>query len=144
MSGTGGEGPEPAVRSRLLSAHGETLRGVIAAGRSVAAPWEAEAVSEAETVTRPLSDAIAAAGLSPDLLAALGDGASALGAGIAGEPVPAPPYLVVTSRGPVCRATLDDGRRLVVTFVLFGVDRRPPCYRFLDPTPSELLDVRLR
>lgn len=47
-------------------------------------------------------------------------------------------------RGPLCRGTLADGRRLVLTFVLFVVDRRPSRYRFLDPRPEECLDVGLR
>lgn len=76
-----------------------------------------------------------------DLLAA---GTEPLRGGLASTPVAAPPYLVVTGRGPVCRGTLDSGARLVVEVVLFGVERRPPRYRYRDPSPEECLVVSLR
>jgi len=132
------------LRELLVAGHRETLGSVIAAGATVAEGWATDAVGSAAEVREPLAGAISRRNLGPALLSILGAGATALDAEIAGEPVPAPPYLVVTSTGPICRATLADGRRLVLAFVLFGVDRRPRRYQFLDPTPAELLDVRLR
>ena len=47
---------------------------------------------------------------------------AAAGGQLRAEPVAAPPYVVVTSVGPVLRATLDEGR-LVVTLRVFAVER---------------------
>jgi hypothetical protein len=67
--------------------------------------------------------------------------ADALDTEIEPEPVPKAPYLVVTSRGPLCRETLTDGRRLVVELAVFAVERQPSRYRFRDPTVEECLQV---
>jgi len=95
-------------------------------------------------VTGPLGQFLTARDLKTQLVTILEDGARLLDDPIQGMPVPAPPYLVVTSRGPICRASLASGDRLVITVSLFAVDTSPRAYRFLDPTPEESLTVRLR
>lgn len=133
-----------AAREAIADAHRETLAAAVDAGRTVARAWPDETVTDADAVVDPLERVLRERGLPADLLATLDTGAGAVDASIRGSPVPAPPYLAVTSRGPVCRATLSDGRRLVVEPVLFDVGRRPPRYRFADPAPDECLRVRLR
>ncbi len=132
------------VRRCLLDTHGETIEAVIDTGRTVARALPEEDVSESTAVSRPLNALLAKRELPEELLAMLHTGAAAIDESVAGTPVPAPPYLVVTSVGPVCRATLSDGRRLVVSFRLFDIDRRPVWYRFADPDVETCLDVRIR
>lgn len=136
--------PAADVRERVRSEFGGMLADLVDAGRGVADSWEDDTVHSAAIVRAPLAAAIRRRGLTGALLGSLQAGAAVLNADIQGRPVPASPYLVVTSRGPLCRGTLADGRRLVLAFVLFGVDRRPRRYRFLDPVPGECLDVNLR
>jgi len=135
---------ESTVRTRLLEAHPEALQSVIDAGRSVATAWPADAVQESGAVTEPLEYLLRERGLAEDLLGMLLTGTEAMNETMQGRPVPTPPYLVITSRGPICRGTLSDGRRLVVLLELFTVRRSPTRYRFRDPTPDELLTVSLR
>ena len=135
---------ETAAREAIGDSHRETLAAAVDAGRTVARAWPDETVSDADAVAGPLERVLRERELPADLLAMLDTGAAAVDASTRGAPVPAPPYLAVTSRGPVCRATLSDGRRLVVEPVLFEVERRPPRYRFADPDPEECLRVRLR
>jgi hypothetical protein len=61
------------------------------------------------------------------------------------DPVPAPPYVVVTSVGPLLRATLEAGR-LVVTVRAFRVERGDGGTRYVrDATdPSAAVAVELR
>lgn len=114
------------------------------AARTVAAAWPDETVRDPSAIAAPLERELRERGLVEDLLATLDTGAAAIDESIRGAPVPAPPYLSVTSRGPVCRATLSGGDRLVVEPVLFAVDRRPARYRFADPAVEECLRVHLR
>ena len=132
------------VRRRLLDTHRENIEAVIDSAQTVARALPEEAVSESAAVSRPLGALLDKRDLHPELLAMPHTGAAALDESVAGTPVPAPPYLVVTGVGPVCRATLSDGRRLVVAFRLFDIDRRPVRYRFADPDAETCLDVRIR
>ena len=100
---------EADVRAAIADAHRETLAAVVDAGRTVARTWSDETVSEADAVADPLERELRERGLAADLLATLDTGAASVGESIRGSPVPAPPYLAVTSRGPVCRATLSGG-----------------------------------
>ena len=135
---------ESTIRTRLLESHRETLQSVIDAGRSVATAWPTDDVQESGAVTEPLEHLLREQGLAADLLGLLQTGTAAMGETVQGKPIPAPPYLVITSRGPVCRGTLSDGRRLVVVLELFAVRRAPTRYQFRDPTPDELLSVSVR
>lgn len=134
---------EAVVRRTILDTHEETLTQVVEAGRMVAADWGRDTVRESGAVVDPLETLLDERGLSTQLLDVLSTAVGATDSTLSGTPVAAPPYLVVTSRGPLCRGTLADGRRLLVELVLFGVERRPPSYRFLDPSPPECLAVTL-
>lgn len=135
---------EQQVERRVLETHHETIVEVCAVGNAVAASWPGQTVSEARQVTEPLTNRLDAESLPERLLDTLATAVDATGRKMTGNSVPAPPYFVVTSRGPTCRATLEDGQRLVLLFELFGVDRRPRTYHFRDPSPATCLTVRLR
>jgi ferric-dicitrate binding protein FerR (iron transport regulator) len=132
------------VRQQVLDEHRETVAAVIDAGAAVASEVEHRPVTDGDHLRNPLETRLRERGLAVRLLGVLTTGAGALDTGMAAEPVAGPPYLVVTSRGPLCRGTLADGRRLVVELPLFAVERRPPRYRFRDPTVEECLQVSLR
>jgi hypothetical protein len=131
------------ARRHLLDAHHETIADVCEAGRSVATSWTEATVTDPHCVTDPLTNQLGD-DLPEQLLDGLETSVTAAGHELQGTPVPAPPYFVVTSRGPLCRGTLDDGRRLVILCELFSVERRPRTYRFIDPSPATCLRVRLR
>ncbi|SDJ25518.1 hypothetical protein SAMN05216226_101346 [Halovenus aranensis] len=132
------------VRRHVLAEHRDTVADVCSVGRTVSASWSTETVPDPERVTTPLASQLTARGLDTALLDALATAVAATDATAAGTPVPAPPYFVVTSRGPLCRATLDDDRRLVVRLRLFTVERRPRAYRFRDPRPETCLKTVIR
>lgn len=129
------------LRRRLLAAHAETISDVVDTGAAVATAIEEWPVTDGDTIRVPLDRLLRDRGLQTPLLATLDTGADAVGEAIRGAPVTAPPYLVVTSRGPLCRATLADGRRLVIEFELFEVDTQPRRYRFREPGHEECLQV---
>jgi len=129
------------VRRRILEEHRDTVAAVVEAGTAVASALDDQPVTDGGRVRRPLDAVLTDRGLKTPLLDLLVTGAQALDATVRGRPVAAPPYLVVTSRGPLCRGTLADGRRLVVELSLFSVESRPRRYRFHNPTVEECLTV---
>lgn len=129
---------------RLVSAHRDTITACIDAGRTVTDTWPTARVPDSDLIVPPLTDELGSVSLREPLLGLLYTAVDTTGYDLRGDPVPAPPYLVVTSRGPVCRGTLEDGRRLVVLLELFEVHRRPRGYSFLDPEPANCPAVRLR
>jgi hypothetical protein len=132
------------VHQQVLAEHRETVAGVVDAGAAVASAVERRPVTDGDRLRRPLEALLRERGLTAQLLGLLTTGADALDAEIAAEPVPGPPYLVITSRGPLCRGILTDDRRLVVELAVFAVERHRPVYRFRDPTAEECLQLSLR
>lgn len=131
------------IRRRLLAAHSETISDTVDTGAAVADTIEEWPVTDADTIRAPLERLLRDRGLRTPLLATLETGAEAIGEEVRGAPVTAPPYFVVTSRGPLCRGTLADGRRLVIAFELFEVETRPRRYRFCEPDPDGCLQTTL-
>jgi len=114
--------PIDTVVERLRTAHREVLAGVVAAAATVADGWDGERTGDRAAVVEPLRAALDEAGLIerfPDVLA---DCVRAVDREPPAEIVPRPPYVAITSVGPVLRATLSDGR-LVATLRAFVVDR---------------------
>lgn len=111
---------ERRVHRSLHAAHAETLDRVWRAADAVAAEWESPPADRAAVVD-PFERRLTADTLH-DLLGLLSTAADTLGETLPADPVPAPPYLVVTSAGPVVRATLAE-QRLVVELRAFVVDR---------------------
>lgn len=164
------EGPDfdvDAARRYVLDDHRETVVGVLDCADEVASTWDATsadrdvtdhsatdsdvsddatdrgAVSRA-AVVEPLARRLESTGLLatfPDLLAGA---VAAAGCSLRATPVPAPPYVAVTSRGPVLRATTDAGR-LVVLVRAFDVERGEGTRYVRGPeTPDDALELRLR
>jgi len=128
----------------MLEEHHGTVAAVLEAGTAVASGLDGRTATDGNRIRQPLDRLLEDRGLRARLLALLPTGADELGTTVRGRPVAAPPYLVVTSRGPLCRATLADGTRLVVELSVFSVARRPRQYRFRDPTVEECLQVTRR
>lgn len=132
-----------AARAHLLAEHRETLQRVLDCADAVVAGWDGDATTDREAVTEPLRATLDRAGLLdrfPSLLAAA---VRAGGGEVRGQPVAAPPYVAVTSRGPVLRATLAEGR-LVVTVGTFEVERAPVRYVRGASTVEGALEVCVR
>lgn len=132
------------IQDALLSAHRPTVVACIDAGRHVEKTWSGEVVTQSDRVVEPLGEILEASDLLSALLGPLQTAAETLGEPLTGTPVPAPPYVVVTSRGPMCRGTLADGHRVVVLLELFGISSRTRAYTFRDPTPDDCLSIEIR
>jgi hypothetical protein len=134
--------PIGTVAERLRTAHREVLAGVVAAAATVADGWDGDRTNERDSVVVPLRTALGEAGLIerfPDVLA---DCVRAIDREPPAEIVPRPPYVAITSVGPVLRATLADGR-LVATLRAFVVDRDDGvAYRRGPTDPAEVPEVQ--
>ena len=84
----------------------------------------ADAAADASDPSAELARLLDQTGVTGRLPRVLSDTVGAVGRRLRATPVAAPPYVVVTSRGPVLRATLSDGR-LVVVLAVFDVSRGP-------------------
>lgn len=136
----------PAVRERIVADHGDFLDAVAAAARVTASSWDRDHATDRAAVVDPFERALRETGaldVAPGVLASAVDAA---GGHLQANPVPSPPYVTVTTRGVVLRATTDVGR-VVVTVAPFAVERDPVRYVHradgVDAADA-LLDVRIR
>lgn len=133
--------PIGTVTERLRRAHRDVLAGVVAAAGAVADGWDGETTSDRTAVVGPLREALTDAGLIqrfPDVLA---DCLRAIDREPPARIVPEPPYVAISSVGPVLRATLSDGR-LVATLRAFVVDREGGvAYRRGPTDPDDVPEV---
>ncbi len=128
--------PSRAARRRIRRDHATVLEGIDACADRVAASWDGDAATDRADVVDPLRAELESMGVLARLPDVLVDAVDATGHALPASPVAAPPYVAVTSRGPVLRATIDPGR-LVVRVDAFEVVREStPRYRRLE-------DVRL-
>ncbi|WP_336363882.1 hypothetical protein [Halalkalicoccus salilacus] len=134
--------PERRVRDRLLAAHAGPLAATIERADAVAASWDGP-VTRREQVVEPLRAVLERAGLLERYPPMLVDAAEVLCSTLPASPVAAPPYVTVTSRGPVLRATLSEGR-LVVRIDVFAVERDPVRYVRRGRRPADVLHVERR
>ena len=131
------------VRRRVLEDHGDVVSETVRCADRVASGWSGDSTDDRREVTRPLSSCLRRHGLLKEYVTVLIDSADAAGYNLPAEPVPSPPYVVVTSTGLLLRATLPVGR-LLVRFHLFDVDREPaPRYVRRDCSPEDVLEVTL-
>lgn len=140
----GGAGVAP-VRKRILAEHDRVVRAVVAAADRVADDWDGDHATDRAAVAEPLAADLADRDLGGSLVAALVDAVDAAGFEVRGDPVPAPPYLAVTGRGPVLRATVDGGR-VVVVLAVFAVRRTDRGVRYVrtGSTPEAVVSVEYR
>lgn len=127
--------PVAAARERLLATECDTIEAVLDAADAIAAGAEdtaaaawfrlddgRPATSDREAVVPELREELAERGLLHELPGLLTTAVDAAGYELAARPVPAPPYVAVTSTGPVLRGTVPGGR-LVVRIDCFAVVR---------------------
>ncbi|NHX35525.1 MULTISPECIES: hypothetical protein [Halolamina] len=121
--------PAAAARAHLLDTHADTLDAVLAAADTVAADWNPlddgrPATAERDQLVDGLRSELADGGVLETLPETLVSAVDAAGYALPATPVPAPPYVVLTTTGPVLRGTVDDGR-LVVRIDCFEIVRQP-------------------
>lgn len=124
------------AREHVLDAHRGLVETVAACGSKAAADLPTPA--DRRVATARLELALREAGVLTDLVGVVRSTAAALELDLPAEPVAAPPYVVVTARGPMLRATVDAGR-LVVLFRTF--ERTPGGYVPADVTPESAVEV---
>ncbi|MCF2239616.1 MULTISPECIES: hypothetical protein [Halobacterium] len=105
-----------AAREHVCTAHADVLAAVGAAADAV----DAAAASSGPQLGAALESRLTDRGVLASLPGVLAAAVAAAGGELPAEPVAAPPYVVVTGRGPVLRATLDAGR-LVVELRVFAL-----------------------
>lgn len=112
-----------AVAARLREEHGDLLDAIGACADLVAARGPAKGWTDSEELQSSLERCLRSSGLLGPVLGALHTAVASAGGTLRASPVPAPPYLAVTSLGVVLRGTLTEGCRLVVTLRAFDVQR---------------------
>ena len=131
------------AREGVLESHRETVETVLRRADAVAESWDGESTADPTAVADPLRAELEAAGAWQRLPDVLADAVEATGDSLSAPPVADPPYVTATSRGPMLRATLGDGR-LVVLLRAFVVERAPnsqPRYRRGPRTPAGAVAV---
>ena len=127
-----------AVRTQLREERGDLVAAVLDCADAVVAGRD-DTTTEATRVAEPLRATLERAGVLETLPAVLAECVAVAGGRLRAEPVAAPPYVVVTSVGPVLRATLDE-ERLVATLRAFRVERGPRYLRDAR-TVADAIDV---
>ncbi|WP_435358408.1 hypothetical protein [Haloarchaeobius sp. DFWS5] len=138
-------GPTAAARETICTDHAELVDDIAASADALAATWT-DPPTDRAAVVPPFEALLDQRGVLSALPAVLTDAVAAAGYELRATPVAGPPYVVVTSTGVVCRATVADGR-LVVRFRCFAVDRDgdgPARYVRRDGGPAQLVDVSFR
>jgi hypothetical protein len=138
---------DPARRAReyVLDAHRETVETVIRCADAVADEWGGPYSEDRAAVADPLRSELQARGVWARLPDVLVGAVRAAGYSLSASPVAGPPYVATTSRGPMLRATVPDGR-LVVLLCVFEVERdsgSPPRYVRGPRTPADAVRVTL-
>lgn len=105
--------------------HEETHVTVADCADMIVRSWDDCKTAEPHRITEPLEECLRERGIFPSLLAVLRSGISLAGRTLAADPVSAPPYLSITSLGPVLRGPTPDGR-LVITITVFEVREGSP------------------
>lgn len=145
-------GPVPAdldadaAREHLRSEHRDLLATTLDSAAAVAAGFETTvdgdpATRESSGVRENLRTALDRAGALDAFPAALAGAVDAAGATIPAPPVAAPPYVAVTSTGPVLRATLGDARLVVRVAVFEVVDG---AFVWRDPSLADASSVTVK
>ncbi len=124
--------PVRASRRRIQRDHEPIIDGIDYCADAVAESWDGTQTTERNRVVDPLRSALESAGILESLPIVLADAVESAGYELEATPVPSAPYVVLTSRGPICRATIEPGR-VLIRFDVFDVVRNSqPVYRRLD------------
>ncbi|WP_439026483.1 hypothetical protein [Haloarchaeobius sp. DT45] len=135
--------PAADARAALLDSYETLICDVGDCADAVAAAWEGPPTDRREVV-EPLTALLRRRGILAQLPEVLASAVDAAGYDLRADPVPAPPYVVITSTGPVLRATVADGR-LVVRVECFELvpddGGGKPRYGRRDVAPEDALSV---
>ncbi|MDJ1433469.1 hypothetical protein [Halostagnicola sp. A-GB9-2] len=124
--------PVRATRRCIQRDHETVIDGIDYCADLVANTWDGTQTTERRRVIEPLQSALESAGILETLPVVLSDAVESAGYDLESTPVPAPPYVVLTSRGPICRATIEPGR-VLIRFDVFDIVRKAtPVYERLD------------
>ncbi|WP_092903672.1 hypothetical protein [Halostagnicola kamekurae] len=124
--------PVRACRRRVQREHESIVDGIDYCADAVSESWDDDSVADRRHVVEPMQSALESAGILERLPVVLSDAVEAAGYELPATPVASPPYVVLTSRGPLCRATVEPGR-ILIRFDAFSVSRTPePVYRRRD------------
>jgi hypothetical protein len=134
---------ENTVREHVLETHSTLLETILVCADGVAESWDGTATTDRQHVVEPFERALDEHGVVGRLPVVLAGAVDALGENLPAEPVAAPPYLTVTSIGPVLRATLSSAR-LVITIRVFAVERDSTRYVRARAAPDDALHVALK
>ncbi len=134
---------EERIHDQLLSTSRETIQRVVGVADDVAAGWTDGTTTDRDELVAGLTGGLEAENLHTPLIECLQHGIRVGGFELPATPVPAPPYLVVSSTGPLLRAGISPGR-LLLSFDVFEVIRgEPTMYRRAGSAPADVLDVTL-
>lgn len=139
-------GDEAAARAvdRLLENHREWLHSVESASHTAAAGWAGSSTTDRDAVVEGFEAALREAGAIRAAPTVIRDLAAVVDLELPADPVAGPPYVVVTGRGLVCRATGKD-RRLVLEVPTFAVEAGPPTrYRLAEGDVEGLVRAEFR
>ena len=131
-----------AARAAVLDEHTPVVEGVLACADAVADARELP-ITDGPGLADALETLLRRTDVLPALPAVLATAVEAAGGTLSAQPVAAPPYVAVTSRGPILRATLDGGR-LVVTVRAFEIVRDPLRYVRGPSDPAAAVEVDVR
>lgn len=130
------ENPEQAATQHVREQYPGLLDAIGAAADRAIGSWpigaaegDTEDAVDGAVVRSAFRSALDGDGLRARLPAVLASAVRAVGGSLRASPVPAPPYVVVTSHGLLLRATTDAGR-LVIELRVF--ERKDDRYRRLD------------
>lgn len=131
------------TRTRLLTEHEAVASKVLRAAATVADTWRADWTTNRTAVVEPLRGELTTGGVLEQFPNVLQDAIQTAGYELQASPVAKPPYVIITSQGPILRAPVRDGR-LVVTYQVFAVKRTtPPRYYRSGSTPRDILSVKI-
>jgi len=118
---------EARVKRRCETEHAETIERIGHCADATASMWPESVdgdryTTDRNSVSSQLTTVFDRAGVRTALVSVLTDLCTHIGEPLPAQPVSAPPYVVISTTGPMVRATLPSGR-LVVQFMIFEIDR---------------------
>ncbi|AHF99311.1 hypothetical protein HALLA_11010 [Halostagnicola larsenii XH-48] len=124
--------PVRACRRCIQRDHESIVDGIDYCADMVSKSWDGTHTTDRKRVVQPMRSALESAGILEQLPIVLADSVESAGYELSATPVPAPPYVVLTSQGPICRATVGPGR-ILIRFDVFDIARDPePVYQRRD------------
>ena len=112
---------ETAVETRTRQEHAGVCSAIEVCADTVADSWATPAAVGGRAIVDPFRTRLERTGVLEALPGVLADLVVTAGYRLSAPPAPAPPYVVVTSRGVILRATIEPGR-LVVELEAFELD----------------------